>query len=77
MSKQIAVRLPEGIVDFVDGLVSTGEAKSRATVVNRALERERRAVVAARDVAILSAGEGDPDMDSLAEHVARSPLDLD
>lgn len=77
MSKQIAVRLPEEIVDFVDGLVSEGKARSRAVVVGRALERERRRAMAARDVAILSGSDGDPDMDRLAEHVVRTPLDLE
>ena len=77
MSKQIAVRLPEDIVDFVDGLVSEGKANSRAVVVNRALERERRRAVAARDVAILSRAGDDPDMDSLADHIASAPLDLE
>ncbi len=78
MSKQIAVRLPEHLVDFVDGLVSDGEAKSRAAVVTRALERERRRAIAARDVAILIREGSDPDMDSLARYVARLPRpDLD
>ncbi len=77
MSKQIAVRLPDEIVDFVDGLVSQGKANSRAVVVTRALERERRRAVAARDVAILAQAGEDPDMDSLARHVARAPLDLE
>jgi len=77
MSKQIAVRLPDDIVDFVDGLVSQGRAKSRAVVVTRALERERRRAVAARDVAILAQAGEDPEMDSLARHVARAPLDLE
>ena len=77
MSKQLAVRLPDDIVDFVDGLVGQGQAKSRAVVVTRALERERRRAVAARDVAILAQAGEDPDMDSLARHVARAPLDLE
>lgn len=77
MSKQIAVRLPDDIVDFVDGLVSQGKAKSRAVVVTGALERERRRAVAARDVAILAQAGEDPEMDSLARHVARAPLDLE
>ncbi|MGI8660477.1 MAG: antitoxin [Thermoleophilaceae bacterium] len=77
MSRQIAVRLPEDIVDFVDALVSEGKASSRAVVVNRALERERRRAVAARDVAILAQTGDDLDMDSLTEHVAHAPLDLE
>lgn len=75
MTKQIAVRLPEDIVDFVDGLVSQGEASSRAVVVTRALERERRRAVASRDAAILAEAGADRDMDSLARHAARAPLD--
>lgn len=79
MTKQIAVRLPNDIVEFVDGLVSEGKANSRAAVVSRALERERRRAVAARDVAILtlSRSRDDPDMDSLAEHIVSAPLDLE
>ena len=71
------MRLPEDIVDFVDALVSEGKANSRAVVVNRALERERRRAVAARDVAILAQTGDDLDMDSLTEHVAHAPLDLE
>lgn len=77
MSKQIAVRLPEDIVEFVDGLVSAGQATSRAAVVTRALERERRRAVAARDAAILAQAGDDRDMDSLAQHVAGSPIELE
>lgn len=55
MSTQIAVRLPEEIVAFVDHEVSTGHAKSRAQVVLRALEREQRRQLAVRDIEILVA----------------------
>jgi Arc/MetJ-type ribon-helix-helix transcriptional regulator len=37
MSKQIAVRLPDDLVDFVDEIVDSGTARSRAIVVTRAL----------------------------------------
>jgi len=77
MSRQIAVRLPEDIVDFVDGMVRRGESSSRAAVVTHALERERRRAAAARDAAILSRAGEDPDMDDLARHVARAPLDIE
>jgi Arc/MetJ-type ribon-helix-helix transcriptional regulator len=79
MSTQIAVRLPEELVEFVDRLVSDGRAPSRAAVVTRALHRELRREVAARDAAILAAaGAPEDDMDALAEHAARLPLtDLD
>lgn len=77
MSKQIAVRLPADLVDFVDSLIAAGEASSRAAVVTRALKRERRREVAARDAAILATTGPDPDMQSLAEYAARTPLGLD
>lgn len=77
MSKQIAVRLPDEIVEFVDTLVKDGKARSRATVVTRALERERRRVIAAQDAAILARADPDTDMDGLAQHIVSAPLDLD
>lgn len=77
MSRQIALRLPDDIVDFVDGLVSDGTASSRAMVVKRALERERRRTIAARDAAILAGRGDDPEMQPLAEHVASAPVDLE
>lgn len=75
MSKQIAVRLPDDIVEFIDRLVDDGKASSRAVVVARAVDRERRREIAARDAAILAQAGADPDLDSLAEHAARTPLD--
>ena len=78
MSKQIAVRLPDDLVEFVDSLVTDGDAKSRAAVVKRALQRERRRAVAARDAEILARDGDYSDMDGLAEYVARLPRpDLD
>lgn len=68
MTTQIAVRLPEDIVEFLDGEVSEGRAKSRAQVVLRALEREQRRQVAARDVEILSRGTDARDVNVAAAH---------
>jgi Arc/MetJ-type ribon-helix-helix transcriptional regulator len=73
VSTQIAVRLSEELVQFIDQLVSDGRAPSRAAVVSQALQRERRRQIAARDAAILAA-EAD-DLDELAEYAARTPLD--
>lgn len=77
MSKQIAVRLPDEIVDFIDSLVAQGLASSRAAVVGRALERERRREIAVRDAAILAAvgRRDDNDLDALAAYAAQVPLD--
>lgn len=76
MSKQIAVRLPDEVVEFVDRQVSEGVASSRAGVVARALERERRRAIAARDAEILAGAAGaDGDMDGLARYAASVSLD--
>jgi Arc/MetJ-type ribon-helix-helix transcriptional regulator len=74
MSIQIAVRLPDDLVQFIDELVAAGRAPSRAAVVGQALRRERRREVAARDAAILAAGPDD-DHEELADHVVHLPLD--
>jgi Arc/MetJ-type ribon-helix-helix transcriptional regulator len=71
MSKQIAVRLSQDLVDFVDGMVADGAAGSRAAVVTRALERERRRAVAEHDAEILAGAGPDPDLAGLADYAAR------
>jgi len=76
MTIQIAVRLPDAMVEFLDRLVAEGQAPSRAAVVERALAREFRRQIAARDAAILAGAGPDPDMDSLADYAARAPLDV-
>jgi Arc/MetJ-type ribon-helix-helix transcriptional regulator len=76
MSKQIAVRLPDDLVEFVDEVVDSGAGRSRAVVVTRALERERRRVVAARDAEILARSGPDPEFAGLAEHVVGMPSKL-
>lgn len=78
MSTQIAVRLPDELVAFVDDLVQRGQANSRAAVVARALEHEQRRAIAARDAAILAKAGPEPDLDELAEFAAHTPMnDLD
>jgi len=76
MSKQIAVRLPDDLVDFVDEAVGSGTERSRATFVARALERERRRLRAARDAEILARTGSDPDLHGLAEFAAGVGHDL-
>lgn len=76
MSKQIAVRLADDLVDFVDELVDSGAERSRAAVVTRALERERRRAIAARDAEILARTGPDPELAGLAEHTVALPREL-
>jgi len=76
MTIQIAVRLPDDIVAFVDEQVTSGAAPSRAAVVTRALEHERRRDAAERDAAIYAAA-GAGDLDELAKWTASRPMDID
>jgi Arc/MetJ-type ribon-helix-helix transcriptional regulator len=67
MSTQIAVRLPDEMVAFLDRTVATGKAPSRAALVASAVEREMRRLVAEQDAQILRAqGPGD-DLDELVQ----------
>jgi Arc/MetJ-type ribon-helix-helix transcriptional regulator len=80
VSRQIAVRLPDEIAAFVDAEVAAGHAPSRAAVVTRALERDRRRRLALADVEILtSIGDSNDadDLDGLAQYGARLPIGLD
>lgn len=76
MGKQIAVRLSDELVDFVDGVVGSGRERSRAAVVSRALERERRRAIAERDAVILTETDPDPELAGLAEHARGLDRDL-
>jgi Arc/MetJ-type ribon-helix-helix transcriptional regulator len=73
MRKQIAVRLSDDLVSFVDEVVESGAERSRAAVIERALERERRRAVAARDAAILARTGAGHELDALADYAARQP----
>lgn len=75
MTRQIAVRLPEELVAFLDEQVRDGNG-SRAAIVAAALQRERRRRAAEKDAEILAAVGDDSDMNALARHVARTPMDI-
>jgi Arc/MetJ-type ribon-helix-helix transcriptional regulator len=76
MSRQIAMRLSDDLVEFVDQSVASGRARSRAALVTRVLERERRRVVAERDAQILASTGPDVELSGLAEYALRMPSDL-
>jgi len=76
MTIQIAVRLPDGIVEYVDQQVASGAAASRAAVVARALERDRRRHIAEQDAHIYAA-DGRGDLDDLASWTAAQPMEID
>jgi Arc/MetJ-type ribon-helix-helix transcriptional regulator len=77
MSIQIAVRLPDDMVKFVDQLVERGRGSSRAAVIARALDRERRHEMAIQDAAIYAKAGEDADMIDLVQHLSGQPVDPD
>lgn len=69
VSTQIAVRLPDRLVEFLDGMVERGEAASRAEIVKKALMKYERQVLAERDAAIYrETGDSDPELDAWVNH---------
>jgi Arc/MetJ-type ribon-helix-helix transcriptional regulator len=77
VSTQIAVRLPDDTVAFLDRLVAERKAASRAEIIMRALERERRREMAERDAAILAESGEDPDLAGLIRYMTGHPVDPD
>lgn len=65
MSTQIAVRLPDEIVAFLDRTVASGRATSRAALVTAAVEREMRRQAADQDAQILRRQGSADDLDDL------------
>lgn len=70
MSTQIAVRLPDEMVAFLDRTVATGKAPSRAALVASAVEREMRRLAAEQDAQMLRAQGAADDLDELVEWTA-------
>ena len=77
MSTQIAVRLPDDMVAFLDRAVSQGTVPSRAALVAVALEREMRRQAAESDAASLRQVGSHDDLDDLVAWTAQhlSPAD--
>lgn len=77
-STQIAVRLPDEVISFIDDEVRSHHARSRAAAVLRALKRERRRRLAESDAEILAASKSVPnDFDALLGSAAGTVLDID
>lgn len=66
MSTQIAVRLPDELVAYVDQAVASGRVKSRAELVTRLLERDARQQRAEDDLQRLIAAGALHDVDAVA-----------
>ena len=70
MSTQIAVRLPDEVVAFLDRAVAEGRAPSRAALVASALEREMRRALAEHDARVLQRTGADDELDELVRWTA-------
>lgn len=76
MSTQIAVRLPDDMVAFLDRSVAAGKAPSRAALVASAVEREMRRQMAEQDVEILREKGAADDLDDVVRWAStHAPLE--
>lgn len=76
MSTQIAVRLPDELVAYVDRAVAEGRVRSRAELVARLIERDARRQRAEEDLTVL-AGKGlvhDQDALAITRATASTPI---
>jgi metal-responsive CopG/Arc/MetJ family transcriptional regulator len=69
VSIQIAVRLPDDLVDALDTMVVESDESGRASVIERALRRELRRYQAEQDAMIL---RDKGDYDELAAFITRA-----
>lgn len=70
MSIQIAVRLPDEVVAFLDQTVADGKAPSRAAVVTSAVERHMRLLMAQADAEALRRHGPADDLDPVVHWTA-------
>jgi Arc/MetJ-type ribon-helix-helix transcriptional regulator len=79
MTTQIAVRLPDEQVQFLDDQVAAGRAASRAALITRLLAREVRRERALADLERMRAAgvHGNTDLDGLAAATGHRSLELD
>lgn len=77
MSTQIAVRLPDELVTYLDEIARSEPGSSRAAVIRAALERDRRVRQAERDVRILVETGDYEDFEGLNDYARRNPTPLD
>ena len=79
MSIQIAVRLADELVAYVDRAVAEGRAKSRADLVTRLLQRDVRRHRAEQDLQLLIAqgALGNDEVDAMARATSSTALPFD
>lgn len=79
MTTQITVRIADDLVAFADAEVEAGRTRSRASLIERTLRRERRRLPAERDAPIYAAMKPEDDdlagLTAVARRVDLSDLD--
>lgn len=71
VSTQIAVRLPDRMVEFLDAAIADGRAASRAALITSAVEREMRRLLAEADATVLTEQGCADDLDDLVGWTAQ------
>lgn len=79
MTTQIAVRLPDELVRYVDAQVAEGAASSRADLIARVLAREERRQRALADIERMrrAGASGYPELDAARQATRQRSIDLD
>lgn len=77
VTTQIAIRLQDDTVRLMDQAVADGAAKSRASFVEAALQRELRRYLAMRDLEILRRVGPDDELDDLVDWTMKNLPALD
>lgn len=77
MSTQIAVRLPDELVAYVDSAVASGRVKSRAELVSRLIARDARRQRAEDDLQLLIKAGALDDLTALAMVKATSATPIE
>ncbi|MFM9877443.1 MAG: ribbon-helix-helix domain-containing protein [Rhodoglobus sp.] len=71
MTKQITVRLPDDLVEFIDELVDSGRFESRAAVITRQVKRLQRRLIAEKDAEIYRTQGEDPELVAIVKHMSQ------
>ena len=79
MTVQMTVRLSDESARYIDELVATGRASSRAAALDKVVRRQKRREAAQRDALIYARGGEDPELAGFADAAIGTlrPGDLD
>lgn len=77
VSTQIAVRLPDEVVEYLDAQVRSGRAKSRAELITRLIGREQRRDRSVADLDRITAAGHHDDLEASVATARRTPLGID